>query len=190
MHMPVLIARTVITFVLVLVVVRWTGKRSVANLAPFDLALVILIGEVSAIPVADLKVDLMHGILPVALIGGLHVLMTTINLHSKAFERWTEGLPTQLIKDGKVLKQNLRKERVSMIDLESVLRLKEINHPSKVKEAWMEPAGGVSIRLKEEEEPASSRELEQAVALIVQANSAKLRQELRELLERHGKSGG
>ncbi len=187
---PVLIIRTILTFVCVLIIVRWTGKRSVANLAPFDLALVILIGEVAAIPVADLDVHLMHGILPVALIGTLHVLMTTINMHSKTFERLTEGHPTLLIKDGKVLKKNLLKERVSLNDLETALRHKEVDNFSEVKEAWMEPAGGVSVILKTEEEPASSKELEQAIALIVQANSAKMRQELRELLKQQGKSGG
>lgn len=188
-HIPVLIIRSILTFVVVLVVVRWTGKRSIANLAPFDLAMVILIGEVAAIPVADLKVDLIHGILPVILVGGLHVLTTTLAVHNDKFEKWTEGQPTLLVKDGRVLKKNLLKERVSMADLMTALRHKEIKELNEVQEAWIEHAGGVSVIRKEE--AATPSDLEEAIERIVQANAARIRQELRELLhDRTGSPGG
>jgi len=192
-HLPVLVARTVITFWTVLIVVRWTGKRSISNLAPFDLAMVILIGEVAAIPVADLRVDLLHGILPVALIGTLHVLVTLVALHSKTFEKWTEGQPTLLVKDGKVLRKNLTKERVSMADLKTALRHKEVLDIGEVKEAWMEHAGGVSVIKKEGADAATPKHLEQAledaVQRIVDANSARMREELAHLIrqQRHGR---
>jgi len=192
-HVPVLIIRSLITFFIVLVVVRWTGKRSIANLAPFDLAMVILIGEVAAIPVADLKVDLLHGILPVALLGTMHVLMTYLAVRSKAFERITEGVPTMLIKNGRVLRKNLLKERVSMADLMTALRHKEVKHVFEVKEAWIEHAGGISVIRKDQADAATPVDLEEAVEKIVAANSARIRQELQELLRREavrGKPGG
>lgn len=185
-HTPVLLIRTLLTFIAVLLVVRWTGKRSISNLAPFDLAMVILIGEVAAIPVADLKVDLLHGILPVVLIGGLHVLTTTIALHSKWFERLTEGVPTLLIKNGKVLKKNLLKERVSMADLMTALRHKEVTEIKEVKEAWIEHAGGVSVIRRDDADAATPRDLRRAIEEIVQANSARMRQELEALLHHQG----
>lgn len=189
---PVLFVRTLLTFVAVLLVVRWTGKRSISNLAPFDLAMVIMVGEVAAIPVADLAVDLMHGILPVLLIGALHVLMTTINLYSKRFEGLTEGHPTLLVKDGKVLKQNLLKERVSMSDLMTALRHKEVADVGQVKEAWIEHAGGVSVIRRQEADAVTPVQLEEAIERIVQANSVRMRQELNELLLKHqgDKTGG
>jgi len=196
-HVPVLILRTLIAFVTVLVVVRGTGKRSVANLAPFDLAMVILIGEVAAIPVAELNVEMLHGILPVVLVGLLHVLMTTINLHSKTFEAWTEGKPTLLVKDGRVLRQNLLRERVSFVDLESALRHKEVTDVSEVSEAWMETAGGISVILKEPPGPREALEVQcpadlaRSIEQIVEAHSARLRQELEQLLRTHrGERGG
>lgn len=187
-HMPVLIIRTLLTFIAVLVVVRWTGKRSIANLAPFDLAMVILIGEVAAIPVADLKVDFLHGILPVVLIGGLHVLTTTIAIHSKWFERLTEGEPTQLVKNGKVLRKNLLKERVSMGDLMTALRHKEVTDIKEVKEAWIEHAGGVSVIRRDDADAATPRDLRRAIEQIVQANAARMRQELEDLLHERQQS--
>jgi uncharacterized membrane protein YcaP (DUF421 family) len=184
-HTPVLIIRTMLTFITVLVVVRWTGKRSIANLAPFDLAMVILIGEVAAIPVADLRVDLLHGILPVILIGGMHVAMTTVNLYSKAFEKFTEGVPTLLVKNGQVLKQNLIKERVSMDDLMTALRHKEVSELTQVKEAWIEHAGGVSVIKQTAAEAATPKDLERAVHEIVEASATRLKQEIEQLLAAH-----
>lgn len=165
-HIPVLVIRTVISFMLVMMIVRWTGKRSVANLAPFDLALVIMIGEVAAIPISDLEVDFLHGLLPVALLGGLHVGLTTANLHYKGLERLTEGHPTLLVKDGRVLKKNLLKERVSMSDLFTALRHKEVDDVSEVKEAWIEHAGGISVILKRDADAATPRDVERAVERV------------------------
>ena len=187
-HVPVLFFRTIITFVTVLLVVRWTGKRSIANLAPFDLAMVIMIGEVAAIPIAELHVDLLHGILPVALIGTLHVVTTWLALRSKTFEQWTEGSPTLLVKDGHVLRTNLIKERVSMADLMTALRHKEVTKLTEVEQAWIEHAGGISVIRRPEEQQA---ELRQLIEEVVQAHGARIRQELADLLARHlSKPGG
>lgn len=184
---PSLILRTITLFVTVLLVVRMTGKRSVAHLAPWDLALVILIGEVAAIPVADLKVHLTHGVLPVLLIGLMHLGLTTINLHWNRFETWTEGGATHLVQDGKVLKQNLIKERVSMIDLESALRNKEVTDLSTVKEARLEPSGGISVILRDRDAPATPADMEKAMERILNQHMDRTRKELTELLKRHGK---
>ncbi len=166
-HVPVLLVRTVLTFVLVMIVVRWTGKRSIANLAPFDLAMMLLFGEVASIPISEVDVDFLHGLIPVALLGGLHVALTTVNLHWKGFERLTEGFPTLLVKDGRVLRRNLLKERVSMADLMTALRHKEVEDLSEVKEAWMEQAGGISVILKREAGPATPRDVERAVEAAI-----------------------
>ena len=88
--------------------------------------------------------------------------LTTINLHWKGFERWSEGSPTLLVKDGRVLRRNLLKERVSMADLMTALRHKEVEDVSEVKEAWMEQAGGISVILKREAGPATPRDVERA----------------------------
>jgi uncharacterized membrane protein YcaP (DUF421 family) len=185
-HVPVLILRTILTFITVLVVVRWTGKRSIANLAPFDLAMVIMIGEVAAIPISELKVDLLHGILPVGLIGGLHVVTTWLALKSKVFERWTEGSPTMLVKDGQVLRKNLAKERVSMADLMTALRHKEVTRITDVQQAWIEHAGGISVIRKHEADAATPRDLDQALQLSQQQEQLDLRRLIEEVMQIHG----
>jgi uncharacterized membrane protein YcaP (DUF421 family) len=154
-HLPLLILRTLLLFLLVLLVMRWTGKRTVSALAPFDLAVVIMIGEVAAIPIAELSVDLLHGVVPVLLLGALHIALASANLHNHRLEAWTEGRPALLVKDGRPLLANMRRERVSHRDLAAALRLKNIHDLRDVEEAWMEHSGGISVMLRAEAQPVS-----------------------------------
>lgn len=181
-HIPVLVLRTTLLFLLVLLVMRWTGKRTVTALAPFDLALVIMVGEVAAIPISDIEVDLLHGLLPVVLLGGFHVLLTRANLRSKSLEHLTEGKGTLLVRDGQVLRRNMERERVSMQDLQAALRLKSVTDLAQVQEAWMEHTGGVSVILKPGARPLTPEELAPAATddldALIEAHLARLRVEL------------
>lgn len=163
-HIPALAVRTVLLYGLVLATMRWTGKRTVTAMAPFDLALVIMISEVAAIPITELDVDLAHGLVPVLLLGALHVLVTTLNLHNKRIEEFTEGRPTLLVKGGRLLIPNLRRERVSLGDLSAALRMHQVSHLDQVEEAWLEPGGGVSVILKPVDRPLSARDLQEFLA--------------------------
>jgi uncharacterized membrane protein YcaP (DUF421 family) len=156
--LPVLGLRTLIGFVALLTVMRLTGKRTVTQLAPFDFAMVIMIGEVAAIPIADGEVDIFHGVIPILIIGTLHVLLSKLNLHYRKFEDLTEGKATLLIKDGMVLKENLVKERVSSRDLRAALRLKEVRRLDEIKEARLEHSGGISIIKREDAVPLTPRD--------------------------------
>lgn len=151
--LPVLTIRTVLLFGFVLAVMRWTGKRTVSALAPFDLAVVIMMGEVAAIPIADLHVDLLHGIWPVLLLGTLHVALATLNLRWRRMEQLTEGKAALLVQDGRLLLGNMRRERVSEQDLHAALRLKGVHQLADVREVWMEHTGGISVVLKDHARP-------------------------------------
>lgn len=181
-----LFIRTLITFIVVLAVVRFTGKRSIANLAPFDLAMVILIGEVAALPVGGVE-PLYKGLIPALLLGAFHMLTTYISVHCEWFERLTEGVPTQLIRDGKVELKNLRKERVSESDLMAALRLKDITDPRDVQEAYLEHAGGISAILKKPKETVKFEQLEArlnvAIEEVVQRTAKQIHREVAMLLE-------
>jgi uncharacterized membrane protein YcaP (DUF421 family) len=91
------------------------------------------------------------------------------------------------VKDGKVLKKNLMKERVSMADLLTALRHKEVTDVREVKEAWIEHAGGVSVIKKHEVDSATPKDLEQALERIVQENTTRMRQELEDLIRSHAR---
>lgn len=181
-----IVLRTLITFVVVLGVMRFSGKRSIANLAPFDLVMVILIGEVAALPVGGLE-PLYKGLFPAALLGGFHMLTTYVSVRSKAFERLIEGVPTQLIKDGKLIMKNLAKERLSKGDLLTALRLQDVTEIQSVQEAYLEHAGGISVILKRPKQNVTvetlDQRLEAAVEEIVRRGAQQLHREVMQLIE-------
>lgn len=159
-HILPLTLRTLTLWLTVLVVMRWTGKRTVTAMAPFDLALVIMVSEVASIPIADLEVDLFHGVLPVFLLGALHVGLTTLNLRSRKAEEYTEGRPALLIAHGRIIMRNLVEERVSLADLAASLRQQQVTELADVEEAWLEPTGGLSVIFRPEARPLTLKDLE------------------------------
>lgn len=159
-HVLPLTLRTVTLWATVLFAIRWTGKRTVTALAPFDLALVIMISEVASIPIADLEVDLLHGLLPVVLLGAMHVGLTTINLRFRKVEHFTQGKPTLLVANGRIIMRNLQQERVSLEDLATSLRQQQVSNLDDVEELWLEPTGGVSVILKPQARPLTLKDLQ------------------------------
>lgn len=191
---PTVAWRTIVLFFVVLTVMRLSGKRTVTAMAPFDLALVIMISEVASIPISETKVDIFNGLVPVVILGGLHMLLTTLNLRSVALEKATEGAPRLLVKKGKVLEDNLKRERVSLADLYAALRLQQVSNLAQVDEAWLEPTGGVSVLLTKQEQPMndaafSGQSLGQ-IDRIVEGHVERLRVELREWLRTQAKGNG
>lgn len=188
-HIPVLLFRTVIFFVLVLIMVRWMGARTIASLAPFDLVVVIMISEVASIPIDEHEQAITHGIVPVIGLAVLHWTVTHLNIKFKKFEALTQGRPTLLIQDGRPIPKNLTQERMSMEDLRAELRLAQVERMDDVEQAWMEPTGGVSVRLKKEVKPLTTGDVKSLndVEGIVQKHLDRLRHELNEFLREQKK---
>lgn len=183
-----LIYRTVIMYVVILVVVRLMGKRSLANMAPFDLVVVLIIGEAAAIPMQEKNIPLLHGIVPIVLLATLEFIVTLANLYSKKFEDLTQGRATLLVRNGRMLYRGMRREHVTEADLISLLRDKGIDRLEAVREAWLEPNGTLSVIPTVQEQPVNLRQLKRAMSSeelerLLDEKLAKLREELLRTLQ-------
>ncbi|MGB9867889.1 MAG: DUF421 domain-containing protein [Bacillota bacterium] len=155
-----LLFRTVVLYLTVVVMVRIVGKRTVAQLAPFDLAVIIIAGSVAAIPIENKELGVMSGIVPIAMLGLLQYAVAWLNVRSRWFEKLTQGTSTVLVQDGQVLEENLRKERITMSDLNIVLRQKEVEHLADVELATIEPDGMISVIKKKQAQPLTPQQLQ------------------------------
>jgi len=186
-----IIGRTVFLFFLTLFAIRIMGKRSVANLAPFDLAVIIIIGSVAAIPMEE-HTRLVHGIVPILMLAILQWVMAWISMRWRPFERITQGVSRILVKDGKILHKNMRAERVSMADLWIELRVAGIDDISEVKQATLEPDGLVSVIKTEESSPLTPKDTyaltQKRIDTIAAENAQRLRLYLSDVLERRKKT--
>ncbi len=187
---PLLYPTAALYFVAFLVF-RMMGKRSLGKMAPFDVAVIIIIGEAVAIAMEDPKRSLILGFIPIVFLGFLQIVLSWINLFSRTAERITQGEPTLLVSRGQVLEGNRRKERVSLPDLWMALREQGVRTVDEVAEARLEPTGKVSVlkspvaaslSVGEAEEGALRRELVQ----LLDEQRVRLVREIAEELCRRG----
>lgn len=152
--------RSILMFFLALVAVRVMGKRSVAELAPFDLVVVIIMGSVAALPLEEEQIHPLHGVIPIVVMSFLQYVLSVINMHWRGFEKISQGVSTPLVMNGQILRDNLRKERVSDADLHIVLRQRGASRIEDVALAVLEPTGDVSVILKKEAQPITPKDMD------------------------------
>ena len=142
---PSLLSHTGVLYVIAFLVIRLMGKRSIGHLAPFDVAVIIMIGEAVAFGMEDPARPMWYSIIPVVFLGLLQLALTWVNLQWRPVESFTQGADTVLVRDGKALKENLNRERITKADLLTSLREKGITSVGDVKESRLEPTGHVSV---------------------------------------------
>lgn len=180
---------TAVLYLIAFTVFRFMGKRSLANLAPFDLVVIIMIGEAAAIPIAEENVPILRGVIPVVILGGLQILISLLALWSRPFERMAQGTSTLLVKSGTILHRNLKKERLTVADLVMSLRDKDVSSLDEVEEAWLEPKGKITVIKKKEHQSLTPRDLGQLTVttmdLLLEQNRRRLENQARQLLEQY-----
>lgn len=151
--------RSIILFAVSLVLVRFMGKRTIAQLSPFDLIVIIIMGSAIAIPLEDDKIKLTYGIIPVVVMSILNYGLSVIITKNRKIENLLQGTSTVLVRDGEVIIRNMKKERITMADLLILLREKNIANINEIEEATIEPNGKLSIIKKKEMQSVTPKDL-------------------------------
>ncbi len=159
MHDLIMVFRTIILYSLGLFVMRLMGKRSVGQLSPFDFLIAVIIGSAIAIPMEHEKIPLLHGVIPIITILFVNYLLCWLIKKSRTVEDILQGKSTVLIEDGKVLIENLKRERITLADLLILLRDKDVEQVDEIKEAVIEPNGKLSIIKKRESRNVTLKDL-------------------------------
>lgn len=153
------IYRTVFVYFLVLVVIRMMGKREIGQLSPFDFVVAIIIAELAVIPMEATDQPIWHSILPLIILGLLEVIMSYATLFSRTLRHIVCGHPQIVIKNGLMLRKEMRKARYNLDDLLGQLREKGITNVSDVEYAVLETSGKLSITLKSQHRPVTPADL-------------------------------
>ena len=120
------VTRTFIIYCCVGVCVRLMGKRQLGELQPGELVITILISEIAATPIADGKVPILNGILPLFLLASFEIISSVIARKSVKFRYLTDGKPVTVIKDGTLQQKALKSLRFTIDDVLAALRQKDI----------------------------------------------------------------
>ncbi|ACM60113.1 protein of unknown function DUF421 [Caldicellulosiruptor bescii DSM 6725] len=137
--------RTLILYVLVVLVMRLMGKRQMGELQPFELVITIMISELAAVPMQNTGVPLINGIIPILTLLFLQTLITFGSLKSDFIKRLVCGSPTILIAKGRILEDALRKTQYNLNDLMEQLRIKGFFNIHDIEYAILETDGDISV---------------------------------------------
>ena len=137
--------RSVVVYLFVLVAFRFTGKRQVGQLTPFDLIVLLIISNVVQNAVIGPDNSLGGGLIGASTILALNYGIVELAYRSKRARRLLEGHPTLLIHNGRLLQDNLRRERVTFEELLVALRRNGVLDPAHVRVAVLEENGGISV---------------------------------------------
>ena len=151
--------RALLVYVVMLVVIRLLGKRTIGNFSAFDLLVALMLGEiVDEIIYGD--VSLAQGFVAIFTLAAVEYANSWFSYSSDTANRWVEGEPTPLVVDGRLQREAMRKERMHERDVMAELRLAGIEELEKVKKATLETDGEVSVIRQSWAEPAEKRDLE------------------------------
>lgn len=125
--MATIFLRTVIVFIIVLIAVRLMGKREIGQLQPFELVVIIMIADVASVPMQDINIPLLQGLLPITSLLVGQLVFSYLNIKIPFFHKIFTGKSTVLIEKGKILESNLRKQRYSLEGLLEQIRLARLS---------------------------------------------------------------
>lgn len=148
--------RTAVVYIVVLVGIRLTGKREVGQMTPFDLALLLLISNAVQNAMTGSDTSVTGGIVAAATLLLMNAAVNQVVWKNKKARKIIEGTPTLLIRHGKIIGENLAKEKVTAESLIQALREHGIASISDVSVAVLEIDGSISV-LKNDEVPPADR---------------------------------
>ncbi|WP_277678395.1 DUF421 domain-containing protein [Gracilibacillus dipsosauri] len=154
------VAVRVILFLIVLfLLTKLLGKKQLSELSFLEYVSGITIGSIAAEVIINTDNKIWHGIIGICVFSLIIYLVEIFSVHSKQFRDFVEGSGTVIIKDGKVLEENLKKEHYTTDELLQLLRGKDIFDLSEVEYAVLEAKGSLSALPKKDFRPITRKDL-------------------------------
>ena len=150
--------RTVALYLVLILVIRLMGKRQIGEMEPSEFVVTMLVANLASIPMQEVGVPLYAGVIPILTVLAMELVLSALALRSVRLRRWLCGKPVILIENGKILRENLLKTRVTLDELSGHLREKDVLDVSTVQYAILETNGNVSVFVWPEEKPAAAGE--------------------------------
>jgi uncharacterized membrane protein YcaP (DUF421 family) len=190
-ELPTQVWHTAVLYAIAFLVLRLMGKRSLGRMAPFDVVVVIMIGEAAAMGMEETNRSIFTAIVPVAVLGLLQFALSWVNARYPAVEKVTQGTDTTVVQDGRFQKRNLASEHLSVADVMAGLREQGVERLSDVKTAKLEPTGQISVIKKASAGPATPKTMglhgEETLEELIDRKLDELRRELTQLVRRQAK---
>ena len=140
-----IVLRALVVYLFVLVLTRAVGRRELSTLEPFDLILLVMIGDLVQQGVTQNDFSVTGSFLAVGTIGVLTVVFSYLPWRFQALRPVLEGVPTILLENGNVVEKNLRRHRLTQEEVAAAARIQNIESLAQVRWAVLETNGQISF---------------------------------------------
>ncbi|MGG1163611.1 MULTISPECIES: DUF421 domain-containing protein [Bacillus cereus group] len=161
-HLPewtLVILRSVFILIMLFAITKWLGKRQISQLSFFEYIAGMTIGDIAAQVSTGLDQKFFHGVFAILIFAAVPFFTGILSLKNKTARDFFEGKSTVLIKDGKVLEDNLKKEKYTSDELLELLRGKSAFNIADVEFAVLEPSGELNVLLKKDRQPLTAKDI-------------------------------
>lgn len=161
-HLPewtLVILRSVFILIILFAITKWLGKRQISQLSFFEYIAGMTIGDIAAQVSTGLDSKFFHGVFAILIFAVVPFFTGILSLKNKTARDFFEGKSTVLIKDGKILEDNLKKEKYTSDELLELLRGKDAFSVADVEFAVLEPSGELNVLLKKDRQPLTAKDV-------------------------------
>lgn len=143
--------RTIIMFCLIILLLRFTGKRGIRQLSIFELTIILSLGSIAGDPMFTEDLPLIQAMLIMSIVLLLYRFFTWCSTKYKIFELILEGKPTCIVEGGLLVLEDVKKGKMSHDEFFSEMRQKGVRHLGQVQIGLLETDGDFSVLLFEPE---------------------------------------
>lgn len=140
------VLRTMAVYFFLMLLLRLSGSRTLADISPFDFVLLLVISELVQQAVVGRDPSLTQAAVLCGTLVGLDMLLAQLKQHSPRLARWMDGMPIVLVERGRPVHEAMRRECIDEADILAAARLgRGLERMDQIRYAVLESAGGISI---------------------------------------------
>jgi uncharacterized membrane protein YcaP (DUF421 family) len=145
--------RALITYTLLLLIVRWLGKRMTGELTLMEMAVMVTLGAIVSTPMQAPDRGILQGLILLLCAVGFQRGISYLGYRSHKFENLTQGEPSLMVKDGMFQLNEMQDDRISRDQLIAALRQQKILNLGSVERIYLEPSGTFTIYQFNDKQP-------------------------------------
>lgn len=157
--MLTLIIRAIVIYLIVLVILRIMGKRQIAEMQPYELVATLIIADLACIPMTEITVPLLHGIVPLLALATIHFFICILSVKSIKLRRLINGRPIIVIDNNGIRYKDLRALNMTLNDLYEGLRVAGYFSLEDIAYTIVETNGNLSVLPKTNAQPPTADDM-------------------------------
>ena len=141
----IILLRTFVGYTLLVLLMKFMGKREIGQLSLFDLLILLTIVDIMVVGIENYKSNYLYAIIPMTAVAVIQKVIAYVALKNNKFRTMIDGNASVIIENGKVNIKEMRKNRYNMDDLYSQLREKGYTSPTEINFAILENNGKLNV---------------------------------------------